>query len=268
MPKFVFWNLNQRDLPELVTQLAHQERVDILVLAECGSKSWELIEALNAECADYQMGWSNCERLLFLTRFNSRWLSARFESSHVSIQRLEMPARRSLLIAAAHLPSKLHFSEESQVFESVQLARMIEEVEAKEGHQRTMVLGDLNMNPFEAGMVGARGGLHATMSRSVAGRESRTVQNQKCRFFYNPMWNHMGDRSGVGGTFYYESSEAVCYFWNMFDQVLLRPQLLKGFAPEQVRIVTEIGGVSLLEGGRPNTKVASDHLPVMVELQF
>jgi hypothetical protein len=54
----------------------------------------------------------------------------------------------------------------------------------------------------------------------------------------------------------------------MFDQVLLRPELLKGFAPEQVRIVTEIGGVSLLAGGRPNAKVASDHLPVMVELQF
>jgi len=268
MPKFVFWNLNQRDLPELVVQLEHEERVEVLILAECGSKPWELIEALNAERPEFQLGWGNCDHLLFLTRFNSRWLSALFESSHVSIQRLQLPARRSLLIAAAHLPSKLHFSEESQVFESVQLARMIEEVEAREGHQRTMVLGDLNMNPFEAGMVGARGGLHAVMSRSIAERETRTVQNEKYRFFYNPMWNHMGDGSGVGGTFYYESAEAVCYFWNMFDQVLLRPELLKGFSPEQVRIVTEIGGVSLLAGGRPNAKVASDHLPVVVELGF
>jgi len=268
MPKFLFWNLNGNDVPELLCRMAREELIDVFILAECGSKSWELIAALNAERADYQMGWSNCERLLFLTRFNSRWMTALFESSHVSIQRLEMPARHSLLIAAAHLPSKLHFSEESQVFESVQLARMIEEVEAKEGHQRTMVLGDLNMNPFEAGMVGARGGLHAVMSRSVAARETRVVQNEQCRFFYNPMWNHMGDRGDAGGTYYYESSEAVCYFWNMFDQVLLRPELLKGFAPEQVRIVTEIGGVPLLEGGRPNRKVASDHLPVLVELQF
>jgi hypothetical protein len=124
------------------------------------------------------------------------------------------------------------------------------------------------MNPFEAGMVGARGGLHAVMSRRVAARETRVVQNDKYRFFYNPMWNHLGDRTEAGGTFYYENSEAVCYFWNMYDQVLLRPDLLKGFAPEKVRIVTEIGGVALLEGGRPNTKVASDHLPVVVELDF
>jgi endonuclease/exonuclease/phosphatase (EEP) superfamily protein YafD len=268
MPKFLFWNLNGSDVSGLLCRMAREELIDMFILAECGSKSWELIEALNAERSDYQMGWSNCERLLFLTRFNSRWLTALFESSHISIQRLELPARRSLLIAAAHLPSKLHFSEESQVFESVQLARMIEEVEASEGHQRTMLLGDLNMNPFEAGMVGARGGLHATMSRRIAGRDTRTVQNEKYRFFYNPMWNHMGDRTDAGGTFYYESSEAVCYFWNMYDQVLLRPDLLKGFAPEQVRIVTEIGGVPLLEGGRPNRKVASDHLPVLVELQF
>ena len=39
--------------------------------------------------------------------------------------------------------------------------------------------------------------------------------------------------------------------FTLFDQVLLRPELLKGFAPEQVRIVTEIGGVSLLAGVGP-----------------
>ena len=33
----------------------------------------------------------------------------------------------------------------------------------------------------------------------------------------------------IGGTFYYENAEPVCYFWNMYDQVLLRPELLEGF---------------------------------------
>jgi hypothetical protein len=43
MPKFDFWNLNQRDIPELVVQLAHEERVEVLILAESGSKPWELL---------------------------------------------------------------------------------------------------------------------------------------------------------------------------------------------------------------------------------
>lgn len=268
MPKFLFWNLNGNDLSGLLCDMARQELIDVFILAESGSQPWQLIQALNAERSDYQLVWSNCDHLILLTRFDSRCMTALSESPHVSIQRLELPARRSLLIAAAHLPSKMHFSDESQVFESVQLARMIEEVEASEGHLRTMLLGDLNMNPFEAGMVGARGGLHAVMSRRIAARDTRTVQNEKYRFFYNPMWNHLGDRTDVGGTFYYESSEAVCYFWNMYDQVLLRPDLLAGFVPEQVRILTEVGGVSLLEGGRPDKTVASDHLPVVVELGF
>ncbi len=43
MPKFLFWNLNQRDIPELVAQLAHQEGMEVFILAECGSKPWELL---------------------------------------------------------------------------------------------------------------------------------------------------------------------------------------------------------------------------------
>ena len=186
----------------------------------------------------------------------------------MSIRRLSLPGCEPLLIAAAHLPSKMAYSDESQVFESVQLARAISDVEAGEGHHRTILLGDLNMNPFEAGMVGARGGLNAVPSRSIAARDTRIVQREKYKFFYNPMWNYLGDHADPGGTFYYENSEPVCYFWNMYDQVLLRPALLKNFRPEHVHILSDIRGVSLLENGRPDKQMASDHLPVMLELNL
>jgi hypothetical protein len=129
-------------------------------------------------------------------------------------------------------------------------------------------MGDLNMNPFEAGMVAARGGLHAVASRRIAARNTRRVQREDYKFFYNPMWNYLGDRAETGGTFYFEHAEPVCYFWNMYDQVLLRPDLLEGFSPEHVRIVTDVRGVSLLEGDRPDKEMASDHLPVLLELNF
>ena len=55
----------------------------------------------------------------------------------------------------------------------------------------------------------------------------------------------------------------------LFDQVLLRPDLLDGFAHEHVRILTEVHGYSLLEDdGRPDKTMASDHLPVLLELNF
>jgi hypothetical protein len=107
------------------------------------------------------------------------------------------------------------------------------------------------------------------MDRRVAARLTRTVQKQKYKFFYNPMWSHLGDSGNSGGTFYFENGEPVCYFWNIFDQVLLRPDLLDGFAHEHVRILTEVHGYSLLEDdGRPDKTMASDHLPVLLELNF
>ena len=142
-----------------------------------------------------------------------------------------LPESEPILVAAAHLPSKINFSNESQLFESVCLSRAISEVEAGEGHQRTILLVDLNMNPLEPGMVGARGGLNAVMSRRIATRMTRTVQSEKYPFFYNPMWNFLGDRAETGGTFYFENAEPKRIMRNMFDQVLLRPGLLKEFEP-------------------------------------
>ena len=94
------------------------------------------------------------------------------------------------------------------------------------------------------------------------------MQTRPYKFFYNPMWSHFGDRAAAAGTYYYESAEPLCHFWNIFDQVLLRPELLGGFTHERLRIVTEIAGVSLLTNGCPDRALASDHLPVLLQLEF
>lgn len=274
MMRFLFWNLNRRDLHGFVRNLARQENADVVILAECPTSPAQLLEELNAEAPDYadarhyQYAPGNCGHLLFFTRFESNLLTPLFESHRVSIRRLALPACQSILVAAAHLPAKMNFSEESLLVESVHLAQAIDEVEISEGHQRTILLDDMNMNPFEAGMVIA-GGLHAVMSRRVAARKTRLVQRQRYKFFYNPMWNHFGDNGEACGTFYFEGAEHLCYYWNLFDQVLLRPDLLEGFAPENVRIPTSIRGFSLLqEDGQPDKETVSDHLPVTLELKF
>jgi hypothetical protein len=59
----------------------------------------------------------------------------------------------------------------------------------------------------------------------------------------------------------------VNYFWNTFDQALIRPSLLRRFSDEHFVVVTRIGDMSLLdEGGIPNREVASDHLPITVAI--
>ena len=170
---------------------------------------------------------------------------------------------------AVHLPSKLYWNESSQALESTELARLIVEQEAAAGHARTLLVGDLNMNPFEIGMAGAVG-LHGVMTRQLASRQTRTIQGREYPFFYNPMWSRFGDRaSGPAGTYYYDSAEHVNYFWNLFDQVLLRPSLLDRFSNDQLQILTVAGKVPLIrEDGRINASVASDHLPILFRLDL
>ena len=218
MPKFLFWNLHRRDLYGFVSRLAHQERVDVLILAECGTSPARLLQELNADSPDYHYAQGNCGHLLFFTRFDSTLLPALFESHRISIRRVAMPDHQTILLAAAHLPSKMNFSESSLLVESVHLAQAIDQVEAVEGHQRTILLGDFNMHPFEAGMVTA-GGLHAVMSRRIASRKLRLLQRQQYKYFYNPMWNFLGDNNEACGTHYFETGEHLCYCWNLFDQV-------------------------------------------------
>lgn len=50
-------------------------------------------------------------------------MPAVIESERISIRRLELPGRHKLLVMGVHLPSKVNVSDDSQVFESVYLAR-------------------------------------------------------------------------------------------------------------------------------------------------
>lgn len=125
------------------------------------------------------------------------------------------------------------------------------------------------MNPFEHGLVAAAG-LNSVMSRRIAGRQTRTVQGREYRFFYNPMWCRLGDARGdTAGSYFYDSAEHVNYYWNVFDQVLIRPDLAEHFDVSKLKIMTSVGGHPLVrQDGRPDNVSYSDHLPIVFELDF
>lgn len=78
------------------------------------------------------------------------------------------------------------------------------------------------------------------------------------------MWGKFGDRQdGPPGTYYYDKSRLSEYFWHMFDQVLIRPELVEQFQNSSLEIISKIGGTDLLDrSGQPNSKDLSDHLPI------
>ena len=267
--KFLFWNINRRPLAGLVSDLAEIHQIDVVVLAECATDPSAMLQALNRPLGTgfHFPNAGLCRKITVFTRFSGDSLEPVSETERTSIRRLTLPARKPVLLATAHLPSKLHWSAESQAFECGELARQIVVEEQKAGHQRTILVGDLNVNPFEAGIAG---GLSSVMSRRIASRGTRTVQGREYRFFYNPMWSHFGDaKSETAGSYYYDAGEHVNHYWHLFDQVLLRPELAERFDPSRLSIVRSAGGVSLVtEDGRPDGAKVSDHLPLVFEVEF
>jgi hypothetical protein len=270
MLTLLFWNLNRRKRPEILGRLVRNHNVDILLLAENSTPSDELLENLNSNqptrFIDNSIN-SLCERISIYSRLPSHQIAPIYETSQLTIRHLNWSATCDVLLAVTHLRSKLYQRDHSQIGIATEMARDIARQEQKIGHQRSLLIGDMNMNPFEHGMVLASG-LHATMDRRIAMREGRKLDGKDFPFFYNPMWSLLGDASsGPPGTYYRSGSEHGDYFWHMFDQVLLRPGLLSLFNNDNLKVIDSDGEVSFLtKDGTPNKKIASDHLPILLRL--
>ena len=270
MKRFLFWNASKKDLTQHVARLAHHHAVDVLILAECPVPHEELLDALNSNYSSayfYAPGF--CTRIQIFVKFAEDLMKPVFESERITIRRVALPGSQDILLVAAHLPDKCHWSDDSQNAEAAALSLCIEKAEDKVGHSRTVLVGDLNMNPFQPGMVNAFG-LHGVMTKEIASRGSRVVQSRSYKFFYNPMWGLFGDRSpGPPGTYYRQSGEHKVYFWNILDQVLIRPDLLDLFSNEFLAILDNDGESPLVTPrGYPDRKSISDHLPIKFQLDI
>jgi len=267
MTSILFWNINKKPLLEEIVYLCHDHEIDILVLAECELSDVSILQAININSnKEYIAPYNLVSNLSLFYRYSTQSIIPVKDDRRTAIRSISPANSDDFTLVALHIPSKLRMSDQDQGFHCVRVAQLIEEVEAKVEHDRTIVIGDFNMNPFETGIVSADG-FHAVMDRNIASKVSRKVQGKECKYFYNPMWRLMGDdMNGSLGTYYYRGGY-ISYFWNTFDQVLLRPSLLKYFKSEDVSIISEVGNKKLLKNNQIN-KSFSDHLPIMIKLSI
>jgi endonuclease/exonuclease/phosphatase (EEP) superfamily protein YafD len=276
MTTFLCWNLNNKPLQDLVSNIARSRDVDVVILLECRISVARLLQSLNPEGEQFfeyagapidVRGEAPTQTIKIFTPFSANFLRPVEDDTRLTIRHLRLPRRTDAILAVVRLPSKLRQNDSDQKLRCANLTRSIADAENSVGHTRTILVGDLNMNPFEEGVVGADG-LNATMVRRQALKGFRTLQQQQYPFFYNPMWGHFGDGDDKpAGTYHHVTGHVVTYYWNMFDQVLVRPGLLERLPKDGVEILTEAGIVPLLtKSGRPNASIGSDHLPLLFRI--
>jgi hypothetical protein len=243
--------------------------IDLLVLAESPYRPGELLNNLSdGGSSIMQFCEGTCESVQVFSRFPSVDVRPLQEANRYTIRSVTLPATDFLFIGV-HLKSKTWANAETQLLDCQQLASDIRRIEGEIGHERTVLVGDLNMNPFDPGVAACRG-LNALMFRERVTAGPRSYHDQDYPHFYNPMWSRMGDlRAGPPGTYFYRDSNDVCHYWHMLDQVLIRSALVSSFLPDELRILESDGVDSLLaKHGDLTVPSVSDHLPLVFALDL
>lgn len=279
MTAFGFWNVDSlrspeddsRELPRLVAELAHERSLDVIFLLECEIPYPSLLAAFAEDPTYFPV--VSADRFKVLARFDPI-LMERLEppvpSDRYDIWRLTLPLQEDVLVSVVHGLDKRNNSEDKQALLMQQLVAALSYFEGKVGHDRTIVLGDFNANPFDS-PVASVVGMNAVLSRTIAQRKPRRIASERYPFFYNPMWNLFGDEplGSAPASYYYNGSDTHELYWHMLDQVLIRPSLVARFDVSALEIVTVVRGTALSRPrGKPDREQFSDHFPVVFEVDL
>ncbi len=254
--RYFFWNVRGKKVNYLLEKLIVSKKYDIVILCEYYDDINELID----ELAEKNINMLNvttpgCERITILS---NRKCKTGFSDSHFTIKLFKMSQNDIKIVVSLHLQSQMYNSDSTRRAELETIRVKVEELEEKYNTNKSIIVGDFNANPFDNCMIDATG-MHAISSREVVNKIERTISGKSYKMFYNPMWNKFGDFDKPSGTYFYRKADMNILFWNIFDQVVIRPQLIDKFRNEELNIVTKIDDIELLKNDRIQI---SDHLPI------
>lgn len=260
--KILFWNThNNENINPILAEIVLEERISVVALAEYTADISELVDRI-AENGVYMAPYFTlgCDRIKILGTVKD--VSPAAHTRYASIQVFN----KSDIFCCIHLPSKTHADSSKRGIAVSKIVREIENLETKYGTKNTIIVGDFNVNPYEPECLEAQY-FHGIPASEDAAKMSRVVMEETFNMFYNPMWNLLGDFDSPPGTYYMSTNETSCPFWNLFDQVIIRPHIRHRFEDNTLRIITNTEMINLLDkNGHPNKKI-SDHLPIVFEIK-
>ena len=259
----LFWNTHKNEnINHVICELATENDISIVILAEYASKADDLLSLLKNDFAiNMQRYYSSCERITIMGSIDN--VEARFDNDHATIQIVN---GRDIL-CCVHLNSKIYSDHEAQ--REILIEQIIHEIKMVEkdiDSENTIIVGDFNINPYDASCIDARY-FHGIPIFEETKRKTRTVAGNEYAMFYNPMWRLLGDTKQPYGTYYHNSGNSINTYWNIYDQVIIRPALRERFVDESLKIVTETKTRYLLDANGHPDKSISDHLPIIFEIQ-
>ena len=225
MITIVFWNIRKKPdvLEHHLECLLRTYSVDVFILAECPKNVKPALRALDsAGVGTYREEAKVKAKVRALTRLGQKEFIHRFSSLNreMAVWSIATSKLRSteVLLAGVHLPSKSGGAKDTdQASIAREVVEELNDVEDRHNHRSTVVVGDFNMHPYDAGMTSVTS-FHGLMTKDLAGLPDRLHRRQPRRRFYNPMWGLFGDRTpGPSGSYYWRASVLHNPYWGMLD---------------------------------------------------
>ena len=261
--KVLFWNTHQnKDINPILYEIIVENDISLVILAEYDAQADDLIESLARRgVVMWKYITTGCDRISIWGNISR--VEPGMQSQYASIQVINDKD----IFCCVHLPSKIFSQNEGM--RNIAISQIISDIcsiEEEMNTENTIVVGDFNIDPFEAGCINADL-LHSIPVYIETQKKSRIIAGQEFRMFYNPMWNFLGDFNSPFGTYYFGGSNVDNTFWHLYDQVILRPALRERFIDNSLRILTETKSKSLLNSKGHPDKCISDHLPIVFEIR-
>lgn len=251
-----FWNTHKnKTINEFIKKMIQEKNIDIMIVSEYADDINKLINELYV-CEEYynEILPIACKKIKIICKNDINVQLNNDCSNYISITINKNDFNFELF--AVHFPSKLHTSNANRELIAGMLKNDIEK------YDRSIIVGDFNSNPFDKSMS-ALSGLLALPTKDYT---KRKVQNIEKNILYNPMWKFFGDFEDIPGTYFYNSSDDINYFWYIFDQVLISHDLIKLFKSNKLEIIKEINRKKLIKKNKIDGSI-SDHLPIFFSIE-
>lgn len=261
--RVLFWNTHKNEnINTFLIDIIVEYAITTVVLAEYKDNKSDLKKCLFEKGLDiYDYSSPLCERIVVMS-FEKNIMKGR-QTKYASFQIVN---NRDIL-CCIHLPSQLHSDHQKR--RNIAISKIVNDIMATEDEYKTkntIIVGDFNENPYNEGCLSAER-FHGIPISKETERETRIVSGEEFKMFYNPMWNMFGDFKFPPGTCYYVTGNSEMTYWNIFDQVLIRPAVRNRFIDSSLKIITATKTINLInEKGYPCNDI-SDHLPIMFEIK-
>ena len=285
--RFLTYNVNNNSnawfYRELNKHLINNQ-IDVLILQECFSDNYNIFQDSFEEIPDFIHESGRRWVRIFISRNSELSFHEPTSYGGDTDNRLRGVVLRTnsnftINLLGVHMYSSVGKTEDQQLAKNRELVKHIKDFEQKQEHDRTIVAGDFNNTPYSKHLVQTDVFNSFNNRDFVEHHQSRRLNNQENTYFYNPMWNLLGDFDAIqetrkiNGTYYWYPYDMNQLPWNLLDGVLIRPSIMNKLNLQTLEILTWLNGNSLLKDEVENNYETllnpnySDHLPVIFEIK-